>query len=721
MAKRKRRLKIYQRSKKKQRLFFIFKFTGSCFLFLVFCSLLVFIYYAKDLPRPEKFLEKKIFQSTKIYDRNGEVLLYTIHGEEKREIISFDQMSPLLKQAVIATEDSNFYQHRGIDPEGIFRSLLVNLKLKRPVYGGSTITQQLIRSSFLSLDKTAERKIREIILSLELERKYSKDQILEWYLNQVPFGSNAYGAGAASQTFFQKSCKNLSLAEAATLASLIKAPSSLSPFGENKEELMGRKDYVLDLMVTSEFITKDQSEEAKKEILEFAEILEPIKAPHFVLYVKKYLIEKYGEDFLMQKGLKVYTSLDWDLQESAEKIIIERVEVNKNYNAYNASLVAISPVGGEILAMVGSADWFGESCPEGCIPGKTCLFDPKFNIAVGTKNNPGRQPGSAFKPFAYAAAFEEGFTMDTILWDARTEFNLNCDPNAIQTKDRYGLGCYHPRNYDGKFRGPITMKESLAQSINLTSVKTLYLASVKDTIHLAETLGITTLTYDPSRYGLSLVLGGGEVKLLDIVSAYGVFAAEGLMTPPVSILKIEDSDGNIIEENKRTPKRVLEAQTCKMINSVLSDNEARTPMFGPASPLYFEDWQVAVKTGTTQEYRDAWTIGFSPSVVAGVWVGNNDNSPTAEKPGVVLAAPIWRQFMEEALLKYPKQTFEKPEPASTSKPALNGEIEEDYHSILHYADKNDPQGVIPANPRQDGQYENWEKGIKNWLLSHPEF
>lgn len=722
MAKRKRYLKVYRRSKKKRRLLFIFKLSGGLFLLLVFGLLFMFVYYAKDLPRPERFSEKKIFQSTKIYDRTGEILLYTIHGEEKREIVSLDKISPFLKQAVVVAEDVNFYQHRGIDFKAIMRSLLVNLRLKKPAQGGSTITQQLIRSSFLTLEKTAERKIREIILSLELERKYSKDQILKWYLNQVPFGSNSYGAESASQTFFQKPSQDLSLAEAATLTALIRAPSYLSPYGENKEELLGRKDYILNLMASSGFVTKEQSEEAKKEALEFAEVLEPIKAPHFVLYVKKYLIENYSEDFLKEKGFKVYSSLDWELQEAAEEIITQGVKVNKSYNAHNASLVAIDPKNGEILAMVGSADWHATSSyPEGCSSGIDCLFDPKFNIAVGTKNNPGRQPGSAFKPFAYASAFKKGFALGTILWDAKTEFNVNCNPGATQEEDEYGLKCYHPQNYDGRFRGPITMKESLAQSINLTSVKTLYLAGIKETIQLAKALGITTLIEDPSRYGLTLVLGGGEVRLLEMVSAYGVFAAEGLMTLPVSILKIEDSNGNIIEENKKTPKRVLEIQVCRMINDILSDNEARTPTFGPRSPLYFENRPVAAKTGTTQEYRDAWTIGFTPSIAVGVWVGNNDNSPTAKKPGVVLASPLWHQFMEKVLLKYPQQSFEEPKPMSVSKPVLEGELEEDYHSILYYVDKDDPQGATPTDPSRDWQYKSWEKGIENWLSSRPEF
>ncbi|MCD6550106.1 PBP1A family penicillin-binding protein [bacterium] len=717
MAKRKRHLKVYQTSRWKKTVFLFLKFLGTLFLLGLFGILAIFVYYIKDLPRPEDFLEKKIYQSTEIYDRTGKVLLYTIHGEEKREIVSLSEISPFLQKAVIATEDSQFYQHRGIDIKGIIRSILVDLKLKKPVQGGSTITQQLIRNSFLSRQKTLERKLREIVLSLELEMKYSKEQILEWYLNQIPFGSNAYGAEAASKTFFNKSAKDLTLAESATLAALIKAPSYFSPYGEHKNELMKRKDQVLDTMAELGFITLEEAQKAKEEKLTFAKIIEPIKAPHFVLYVKKYLIEKYGEDFLNENGLKVYTTLDWDLQKKAEEIIADRVKINKNYKAYNAALVAINPKTGEILSMVGSADWFGEPYPKNCISGKNCLFDPKFNVAIGTKNNPGRQPGSAFKPFAYAAAFEKGFTPKTILWDVKTEFNPYCSPLANQLKDKYGIKCYHPQNYDGKFRGPMTAKNSLAQSINVTSVKMLYLAGIENTIELAKKMGITTLNQDPSQYGLSLVLGGGEVKLIDIVSAYGVFANEGLKLTPFAVLKIEDSQGNIIEEHKNTPKRVLETEVCRNINDILSDNKARTPMFGPKSALYFENKQVAAKTGTTQEYRDAWTIGYTPSIVVGVWAGNNDNTPSL-KPGVVLAGPIFHKFMEEALKKFPSEEFKKPKEILTNKDVLNGKIGENGHCILYYVNKDKPQGEKPKNPATDIQYKNWEAGVKNWLISH---
>ena len=598
--------------------------------------LCLFVWYARDLPRPEKFTERQIFQSTKIYDQTGEVLLYEIYGEEKREIISLDIIPEHLKEAVIAVEDANFYSHFGIDLKAILRALLADLKLGKPVQGGSTIPQQLIRSTFLTNEKTLKRKIREIILTLELSRRYSKNQILEWYFNQIPFGSNSYGIEAASRIFFSKSCKDLDLVEAATLAALIRAPSLLSPYGENKEELLARKDYVLTRMVEEGFINQETAEENKKIEIKFSKKQQLIKAPHFVMEVQKYLIQKYGEEFLKKRGLKVYTSLDWDLQEMAEIIVKEGAELNKNYRAYNASLVAINPNSGQVLAMVGSKDYWADSYPEGCLSGKNCLFDPDFNIVTLGK----RQPGSAFKPFVYVTAFEKGYSDKTIVIDEETNFGI------------WGGKVYIPQNYDGQFRGPVTLRQALAQSLNVPSVKVLVnLAGIKDSIETAKDLGITTLDKPLSFYGPSLVLGGGEVKLLDIVSAYGVFATQGLKVSPTTILKIEDSQGNIIEKTKKTQKRVLGKQTASLVNDILSDNKTRAPMFGSRSWLYFEDHQVSAKTGTTQDYRDGWTIGYTPKIVVGVWVGNNDNSPMYKKPGVTVAGPIWHQFMEKVLLK----------------------------------------------------------------------
>jgi len=626
----------------------IIKLVVFSFFIIAFGFLSLFIYYVKGFPRPEIFTERQLAQSTKIYDKTGEVLLYEIYGEEKRTWVPLEKISDHLKRAVIAVEDSNFYNHFGIDIKGIIRSVLTNLKIGKPIYGGSTIPQQLIRSTFLTLEKTAERKLREIILSLEMDRRYSKDKILEWYLNQVPFGQNAYGAEAASQTYFGKSVSEVSLAESAVLASLIQAPYRLSPYGENKNDLLNRKNYALDRMVEERFLSEEIAQAAKKEEINFIQKPIQIKAPYFTLWVKQQLEEKYGEEFLRRKGLKIYTSLNWEIQEIAERVTKEGVEKNKAYNAHNAGLVAISPKNGEILAMtVGTGEYYAPTLPEGCVSGQTCLFDPKFNVVVGTKTNPGRQPGSAFKPFVYATAFKNGYNDENTVIDELTNFGL------------WGDKEYIPQNYDGIFRGEVTLRTALAQSLNIPSVKVLTtLAGIPESIKTAERLGITTLN---PPFGPAIVLGGWEVRLLEITSAYGIFANDGLRTPYISILKIEDSNGNIIEDNKKDSIRVLESVVARLINNILSDNEARTPMFGAFSNLYFQDYQVAAKTGTTQNYRDAWTIGYSPTIVTGVWVGNNNNKSMAEEPGVVLAGPIFHNFMEQALLLFPKEDFKTPE------------------------------------------------------------
>ena len=656
MAKRKYYRKTYKRKKqkkKKERKQIEISSTAR-FLFLGFilaasCSLFLFFYYVKDFPRPEIFNERQLAQSTKIYDREGQTLLYEIYGEEKRTWVSLEFIPDNLKQAVIAAEDANFYEHFGVDIKGIIRAILADLRIRQPVYGGSTIPQQLIRSTFLSTEKTAERKTREIVMALELDRRYSKDKILEWYLNQVPFGQNAYGAEAASQTYFNKSVSEISLSESAILAALIQAPSRLSPYGENKNQLLIRKDYVLDRMASERFIDKETASTTKAEEISLVEKPIQIKAPYFTLWVKQQLEEKYGEDYLRRMGLKVYTSLDWELQQEAEEIIKQAVKVNKGYNAHNAGAIVISPQNGEVLAMaVGTGNYYDTPYPEGCIPGKNCLFDPKFNVVVGTRRNPGRQPGSVFKPFVYATAFKQGYDDKNIVIDEPTNFG----PWGEEEE-------YSPQNYDELFRGEVTLRQALAQSLNVPSVKVLLgLAGLDESVETAKDLGITTLK---PYYGPSIVLGGWEVKLLEMASAYGVFANDGFKIPPVSILRIEDLKGNIIEENKKTPMRVLESKVARLINDILSDNNARAPMFGSSSLLYFKNFDVAAKTGTTQDYRDAWTIGYTPSAVVGVWVGNNNNESMKEEPGIVLAGPIFNRIMNKLLWKFPKQDFPKPE------------------------------------------------------------
>ena len=630
----------------------IFAWLLGTFLFL--CLLLaggfltLFLYYAKDFPRPEVFSERQLAQSTKIYDRTGKVLLYEVYGEEKRTWVSLDKVPEFLKQAIISTEDASFYSHFGVDLKGIVRAILIDLKIGKPTFGGSTIPQQLIRSTFLSGEKTAQRKTREIILAIELDRRYSKNQMLEWYLNQIPFGQNAYGVEAASQTYFKKSVSEISLAEAATLAALIQSPYRLSPYGEEKNTLLERKNYVLDRMVNEGFLTKESAEETKKEEVKFAENRVEIKAPYFTLWIKQQLEEKYGEEFLSQGGLKVYTSLDWELQQVAEEETKKGTEQNKAYHAYNAGLVAINPKSGEVLAMtVGSGDYYAPSFPDGCVSGQTCLFDPKFNVVVGTKENPGRQPGSSFKPFVYVTAFERGYNDTSTIIDEPTNFGI------------WGNKEYVPQNYDGRFRGEVTLRQALAQSLNIPSIKVLlYLAGLDDSIKTAQDLGITTLK---PPYGPAIVLGGWEVRLLEMTSAYSAFANDGLRTPPVSVLKIEDSRGNIVEENKKDPERVLNSNAVRLISDILSDNEARTPIFGSRSNLYFENYQVAAKTGTTDDFRDGWAIGYTPSITVGVWVGNNNNEPMFKKPAISSAGYIFHAFLEKVLLKYPKENFPKPE------------------------------------------------------------
>ncbi len=595
----------------------------------------LFFYYTGDLPRPEVFTEAQLNLSTKIYDRTGEVVLSNIYGEERRTYIPLSQISLDVQNAVIATEDADFYNHIGVDLGGILRAIglgIANRSLNVP--GGSTITQQLIRSTFLTPAKTIERKVKEIVLSLELDRKYSKEQILEWYLNQVPFGINIYGVEEASRIYFQKSAKDLTLEESALLAATIQAPSFYSPYGENLDALLKRKDYVLDRMASEHYISEEQRDTAKKIELTFSDKPKTI-AVHFVDYVKKQIESMYGPRFLETKGLRIYTTLDWDLQQESERIIKEGVENNiVRYGAYNSASVSIDPKTGEILAMVGSADPNREPLPKGCDPTTNCKFVPSFNVATQGK----RQPGSSFKPFVYAEAFRKGFSDKTIVIDELTNFGV------------WGGKEYIPQNYDGRFRGPVTLRNALAQSLNVPAVKVLNsLAGLNDSIALAKRMGITTLNQPPSFYGLSLVLGGGEVYLIDMVSAYGVFANGGYRIPPSSILRIEDADGKVIYKNEYTPRKVLETDVCNLITDILSDNNARAPMFGVNSVLRFDDYKVFVKTGTTQNNVDGWTIGCTENTCVGVWSGNNDNSPMYGGIGTTASGPQWRKIIEKSL------------------------------------------------------------------------
>ena len=673
-------------------------------------ALVVFIAFARNLPNPSNLEDRTITESTKIYDRTGEVILYDIHGEERRTIIPFNEIPQTVKDATIVAEDKDFYQHRGLDFKAILRAFLSNL-ISDSLQGGSTITQQFVKKSILSDERTWSRKIKEAILALELERRYSKDEILNFYLNQIPYGSNAYGIEAAALTFFSKKAADLTLAEAALLASLPKATSYYSPYGEHKGDLMARQRNILSRMAELNYISEAEVERSKKETLNFSKIKSGIQAPHFVFYVKNLVEEKYGEDYVAKAGLRVITTLDWDLQNIAEAVVAAGADRNDRVGAHNAALTALDPKTGQVLAMVGSRDYFKDPLPAGCNPGVNCQFDGNVNVVTSS-----RQPGSAFKPFVYATAFKKGYTDKTVIFDIPTQFDTGCNP--LGQPQSPGAKCYSPRNFDFKFRGPVTARAALANSLNVPAVQILYLAGVEDSINTAEDMGITTLK-DRSRFGLSLVLGGGEVKLLELASAFGVFATEGVRHAPSPILRIENSKGEVLEEFRDEPSQVLDSEVARLVTNILSDNVARVPIFGSRSPLFFQDRPVAAKTGTTNEFRDGWTIGYTPSLVAGVWVGNNDNTPIKQEPGVYVAAPIWRDFMSQAFekLNLAPESFTPPQIKEISKPILNGQhiINGEIHSTLYYVNRADPTGPPPSNPYTDPMFNNWESAVRAWF------
>lgn len=696
----------------------VLQFSGiSLFAGLFFIALL-FIYYSKDLPSPDNIGELYIPESTKIFDRTGEVVLYDIYQEQKRTVVGYEDIPEHVRAATLVAEDDNFYHHLGVDFRAVFRALWENIKGQRISQGGSTITQQFVKNALLSPERTLSRKMKELILSFELEWKYSKDEILTLYLNQVPYGSNAYGIEAAARTYFNKHARELTIAESAMLSALPKAPTYYSPYGNNVEELSIRQQYVLERMLLFGYVTEEEYKTAVEEEIAFQTDFTGIEAPHFVIYVREYLESKYGVSFVQQAGLRVITTLDMAMQNIAERTITERAEFNeKNFKATNAALVALDPNSGQILAMVGSRDYFDIE------------NDGNVNVTIRP-----RQPGSSFKPFAYAKAFEKGYTPDSLLYDVFTEFNPDCSWLADEEKDPYGLDCYHPQNYDELFGGPLSFKEALAQSKNVPSVKVLYLAGLQETIELAQKMGINSLD-DPSRYGLSLVLGGGEVTLLEETAAYGVFATAGKKNSPVGVLKIEDKDGNVIEEFKQHEETVLDAPIARQITTILSDNALRAPVFGEQNYLTITGLALAAKTGTTQEYRDAWTVGYTPSIAVGVWVGNNDNEKMVEAPGSSAAGPIWQRFIRDVYTEKVQESektknsefyfglpalddevsFRAAITKTTGKNVLDG-LEASLHSILHFVSRDDPLGNLPDNPQNNPQYTNWENAIQGWAV-----
>jgi 1A family penicillin-binding protein len=684
-------------------------------------TIVLFVWVSKDLPEPGKLLQRLIPESTKIYDRTGENLLYEIHGDQKRTLIKLEEIPDYTIKAFIALEDKTFFEHQGLSLKHIFKAVVLYGFQKIGLYngvvpGGSTLTQQLVKNSILTNEKTVTRKIKEWLLSYQLEKKFTKNEILLLYFNEIPFGSTAYGIESAAQTYLGKSTRDLSLGESALLAAMIQAPTYYSPYGNHVEELLSRQRFAVDEMLKAKYITEQQAQEAKNEKFVFKKSLENIKAPHFVLYVKELLTTQYGERIVEQGGLKVITTLDIYKQKIAEEVLKEQADKNAtDWGASNASLVSLDPKTGEILALVGSKDFYNEE------------IDGQVNVAIRP-----RQPGSSFKPIVYTAAWEKGYVPETVVFDVVTKFKTEIG------KD------YEPHNYDNKERGPISLKQALQGSLNIPAVKVLYLVGVQNVLDLAEKLGYSTFT-DRSRFGLSLVLGGGEVKLLEHTSAFGTLAREGKKQPTIAILKVLDNDNKVLFENTFSEgEQVIDQKIARITNSVLSDDSARAYIFGSGGILTLPNRPVAVKTGTTNDYRDAWTIGYTPSLVTGVWVGNNDYSEMKRgADGSIVAAPIWHNYMNRVLQNTPVEIFNKPEYQIPDKPMLNGskgaetkitidkisgfiatDLTPNYlreektfselHNILYFVDKDNPLGPMPGQNSTDPQYENWESSVQRW-------
>jgi 1A family penicillin-binding protein len=693
---------------------------GGIALFLAGTIFLLgsFAWLSRDLPDPNQLTLRDVPQSTKIYDASGEVLLYEISGGENRTLVPLEELPEYIGHAVITAEDRSFYEHNGIDFRGIARALFFNVvTLDATGQGASTITQQLVKNAILSNEQTYTRKIKEMILAFALERRYTKDEILQLYINEIPYGSVNYGIEAAAQDYYGKAASELSLAEAATLAALPQAPTT---YINNPDRLKVRRDWVLTSMVELEYLTQEEADIALAEEspLQFEE--NEISGLHFVLWVKEQLEEEYGERMVEQGGLTVITTLDADMQLIAEEAVENnRVERSETYGFNNSGLVAMDPDNGHIVSMVGSADYFDDD------------IQGQVNVTMRPL-----QPGSSFKPIIYTAAFEAGYTPNTIVWDALTNFGTS-------------TGTYTPNNYNLETIGPVTLRKALQGSLNIPAVKVLYLIGVESGLDFAERLGYSTFE-DRSRFGLSIVLGGAEVELLEHVTAYSVFANEGTLYEPVSILSVEDADGEMLQEWEEVAgEDALDGKYARMITNVLSDNNARAYAFGTGSYLQLGSRPVAAKTGTTNDYNDAWTIGYTPSLVAGVWTGNTDGTQMNRgSGGSSVAAPIWNEFMYGALADQPVEFFSPAEIPVTGKSMLDGKIpaqtvtidkasgklatdrtpesyqEEvscgDYHTILTYVDRGDPLGPAPKNPERDGAYTSWEAGVQAWLTEHNE-
>lgn len=675
---------------------------------------------SQSLPDPNNLTFRVVAESTKILARDGKTVLYEIHGDQKRTVIELDDISPHLVRAVISIEDKDFYNHSGISIRGVIRSLWVDLLRGSKAQGGSTMTQQMVKNAILTREKSVSRKIKEVILSYQIERRYTKDQILKLYFNEIPWGSTAYGAEAAAETYFGVQAKDLSIAQSATLAAMIQSPSYYSPRGNNTDELLVRQKLVLDRMVEQGYITGEEAEAAKKVdvLAQVPAFRDRIVAPHFVFYVRDLLVQKYGELEVEQGGLRVITTLDEKLQTYAEEEVRAGAKKNDARGADNAALVSLDPKTGQILTMVGSRDFFDQK------------RSGNFNVITGLRN-----PGSSFKPIVYLSAFLKGYSPDTLLFDLKTNFG----------PDGSGKN-YSPNNYDFRQSGPLKMRQTLAGSLNIPAVKTLYLAGIPSTIELASSLGYSTLA--GKNFGLALAIGGGAVEPLEHASAFATLANDGKRNPVTALLRVEDKSGKVLEQFEKKEKQVVDKNAVRVLNEVLSDNSARAFVFGTRNPLTLSGRSVAAKTGTTNDFKDGWTVGYTPQLVTVVWVGNNNNTAMKNgSDGVIVAAPIWNAFMKRALDKKPVETFARSTKIEQSKPVLQGKLPEaqkvavdsetkkkipdsclaswpakyvahvnvnEVHDILHYVVKDQPNGAAPKDPKSDAMYLRWEAPVQEW-------
>lgn len=585
-----------------------------------------------DLPNPKYLTRRDLAVTTKLYDRNDQ-LLYEFYREQNRTPLALRDIPKHVIDATIATEDKEFYLHKGFSLSGVTRAVIHNIRSENQE-GGSTITQQLIRSAYLSPEKTVVRKLKEIALSVWAERYYTKDQILEMYLNQVPYGGTAWGIEAAAQTYFGKSAKDVTLSEAAYLAGLPAAPSAYSPYTAEAHLARDRQHYVLSRMVANGFISQTQADDAAKEPVNIRPATTAIAAPHFVMYVRELLNQAYGQTFVATAGLRIKTTLDLKLQTSLQNIVVDRVESLQYLSVGNGALLVTDPKSGEILAMVGSHDYFDTQ------------YDGNVNVTTAH-----RQPGSSIKVVTYAAALQQGFTAASLLEDTPVSYTVEGQPP------------YRPVNYDGKFHGYVPLRVALGSSYNIPAVRVLNKIGIQSMIDQGRRMGITSWT-DPSKYGVSLTLGGGEVTMLEMATVYGTLANQGKRHDLTPFLSISDYRGETIPNPYATGEiQAVPAGVAFILSHILSDNAARTPAFGSNSTLVLRGKTAAVKTGTSDNKRDNWTIGYTPNVVVTVWVGNNDNSPMHPQltSGITGAAPIWHDVMEELLKKTDDTPFPQPD------------------------------------------------------------